>query len=155
MVQPPVPERVAGQGAVAEVAWLGAGLKALVVPAVGKRPISLQLVTPGVGGEGGIDFSPGHIPMPVDVPFGHGVGNSLKAEHPHQPIEDHTSVMVLDCCNQASVDCLVAQIVDTGNLTGDTADPADKEPGGRASFHDQAGEWATGSSRQINATNRR
>ena len=51
MVEPAVPQRIPGQGATAEVARLGASLKPLVVLAVGKRPIPLELVAPGVGGE--------------------------------------------------------------------------------------------------------
>jgi hypothetical protein len=48
-----------------ELAWLGASLKALVVPAVGERPIPLKLGTPGITGERGLDVRPGRIPVPV------------------------------------------------------------------------------------------
>jgi hypothetical protein len=51
LVQPAVPEAVPGQGAIAEFVRLGTRLESLVVPAVGKRPIPLELVAPGVGGE--------------------------------------------------------------------------------------------------------
>ena len=129
MVQPAVPERMPGQGAIAELVRLGAGLGTLVVPAAGKRPIPLQLVAPGVGGEGRFDFRPRHVPMPIHIPLGHGIGDSLKAEHPHQPIEDRGSVMVFDCSNEASLDCINLKVVDAGNLTGNVADPPNKRSG--------------------------
>ena len=129
MVEPAVPQRMPGQGAIAELVRLGAGLESLVVPAVGKRPIPLQLVAFGVGGERVLDFRPRHVPVPVHVPLGHGVGDSLKAEDPHQPIEDHTGVMVFDCRNEAGFDCVMPEIVDASNLTGKVADSPDKGSG--------------------------
>ena len=115
-----------GQGAIGELVRRGAGLETLVVPAVGKRPIPLELVAPGVGGEASFDFRPRHVPVPIHVPLGDGIGNSLKAEHPHQPIEDRRSVMVFNCSNEASFDCINLKVVDAGNLTGNVADPANK-----------------------------
>ena len=75
------------------------------------------------------DFRPRHVPVPIHIPLGHGIGDSLKAEHPHQPIEDRRSVMVFDCSNEASFDCVIPQIVDPGNLTGNVADPANNGSG--------------------------
>jgi hypothetical protein len=51
LIKPAVRERVPGHGAIGEVSWLGAGLESLVVPAVSKGPIPLELVTFRVGGE--------------------------------------------------------------------------------------------------------
>ena len=118
-----------GQGAIGEFVRLGAGLESLVVPAAGKRPIPLELVAPGVGGEGSFDFRPRHVPVPIHVPLGDGIGDSLKAEHPHQPIEDRRGVMVFDCSNEASVDCINLKVVDAGNLASNVADPANNRLG--------------------------
>src|SRR5450830_1816583 len=101
-----------GKGAIAELVRLGTRLESLVVPAVGKRPIPLELVATGVGGERGFDGRPRHVPMPIHVPIGHGVRDSLMAKLAHQPIENRRSVMILDCCNQASLDCVMPEIVD-------------------------------------------
>ena len=67
--------------------------------------------------------------MPIHIPLGHGIGDSLKAEHPHQPIEDRRSVMVFNCSNEPSFDCINLKVVDAGNLTGNVADPANKRLG--------------------------
>ena len=83
---------MAGQGAIGKFVRLSAGLESLVVLAASERPIPLELVAPRVGGEGSFDVRPRDVSMPVHVPLGHGVGDSLKAEHPHQPIEDRRSV---------------------------------------------------------------
>ena len=72
--------------------------------------------------------------MPVDVPLGNGVGDPLIAEHPHQPIEDSRGVMVLDCSDEASFDCVMPQIVDASNLTGNGAHLANKRAGVLHSF---------------------
>jgi hypothetical protein len=109
------------QGAIAEFVRRGAGLETFVVPAVGKRPIPLQLVAPGIGGEVSFDFRPRHVPVPIHIPLGDGIGDSLKAEHPHQPIEDRRSVMVFDCSDEASFDCAIPQIVDPCDLASNVA----------------------------------
>ena len=93
-----------GQRTTGKLIRIGASLEALVVPAVGKRPIPLKLVAAGFGGEGSFDFCPSHVTMPIDVPIGDGVGNPLVAELPDQPIENLTSVMVGDCIDEASSD---------------------------------------------------
>ena len=129
LVQPAVPERMPGQGAIGEFVRFGAGLETFVVPAAGKRPIPLELVAPGVGGEGSFDFRPRHVPVPIHIPLGHGIGDSLKAEHPHQPIEDHGSVMVFNCSTEATVDCVIPQIVDPGNLASNATDPSNNGSG--------------------------
>jgi hypothetical protein len=67
--------------------------------------------------------------MPIHVPIGHGVGNPLVANLPHQPIENRKSVMVLDCCNQASVDCIMPEIVDARDLPGKIGDSPNKGTG--------------------------
>ena len=108
-----------GQGAIAEFVRRSAGLESLMVPAVGKRPIPLELVATGVDGERGFDVCPRHVSMPIHVPVGHGVRDTLVAKLAHQPIENRRSVMVLDCCNQASVDCIMPEIVDAGIAAGD------------------------------------
>ena len=87
-----------------KVSGVGAGLEPLVVPAVGKRPIPLELVAARIGGDRSFDFRPRHVPMPFDVPIGDGVGNPLVANLPDQPIEDPTGVMVGDCTDEASSD---------------------------------------------------
>src|SRR5450756_1556389 len=97
-----------------------------MVPAVGKRPIPLELVATGVGGERGFDVCPRHVPMPIHVPIGHGVRDTLVAQLVHQPIEDHSGVMVLDCSNEASVDCIMPEIVDARDLPGKIADSPNK-----------------------------
>jgi hypothetical protein len=129
LVQPPVPEAMPGQGAVAELFRLGAGLEALVVPAVGKRPIPLELVATGVGGERVFDIRPGHVPMPIHVPIGHGVRDTLVAKLAHQPIEDRRSVMGCDGSAEAGCDCVNLKVVDAGNLTGKVADSPNKRAG--------------------------
>jgi hypothetical protein len=96
LVQPAVPEAMPGQRAIAELVRLGTRLESLMVPAVGECPIPLQPVAAWFGAEGAFNFCPRHVAMPVDVPFGYGVGDSLKAEHPHQPIEDQCGVMGFD-----------------------------------------------------------
>ena len=111
-----------GQGAIAELVRRSAGLESLVVPAVGKRPIPLELVAPGVGGERGFDGRPRHVPMPIHVPIGHGVRDPLVANLPDQPIEDHGGVMGFDSSNEASVDCVMPEIVDARDLPGNIAD---------------------------------
>src|SRR5450830_1682683 len=118
-----------GKGAIAELVRLGASLESLVVPAVGKRPIPLELVATGVGGERPFDVCPRHVPMPIHVPIGHGVRDTLVAKLAHQPIENSRSVMVLDCCKEASVDCVMPEIVDAGNLTGNVAYPPNNGSG--------------------------
>jgi hypothetical protein len=67
--------------------------------------------------------------MPIHVPIGHGVGNALVAKLAHQPIENRRSVMVLDCCNQASVDCIMPEIVDARDLPSKIADSPNKRLG--------------------------
>jgi hypothetical protein len=67
--------------------------------------------------------------MPIHVPISHGVGNPLVAKLAHQPIEDRRGVMVLDCCNQASVDCVMPEIVDACDLPGNIADSPNKGTG--------------------------
>lgn len=47
------------------------------------------------------------------------------AKFSHQPIEDHPGVMVFDCCDEASFDCVMPEIVDASNLTGKGADSPD------------------------------
>jgi hypothetical protein len=118
-----------GQGAIAELVRLGAGLESFVVPAAGKRPIPLELVTPGVGGEWCRDGRPRHVPMPIHVPIGHSVRDTLVANLADQPIENRRSVMVLDCCNQASVDCIIPEIVDARDLASNIADSPNKRLG--------------------------
>ena len=123
LVQPTVPKWMSGQGAIAELVRFGAGLESLVVPAAGERPIPLQLVAPGVGGERPFNFCPRHIAMPIHVPLGHSVGDSLEAQLADQPIEDHSGVMVFDCSNEPGFICVIPQIVDAGNRTGKVAYP--------------------------------
>ena len=129
LVEPTVPERMPGQGAIAEFVRLGAGLRTLVILAAGKPPIPLELVAPGVGGERCRNVRPRHIAMPVYVPIGHGVGDSLEAQLVHQPIEDRRGVMVFDCSNEASCDGVMPEIVDPCNLAGNVAYPANKRSG--------------------------
>src|SRR5450759_3399783 len=118
-----------GQGTIAELVRRSAGLESLVVPAVGKRPIPLELVAPGVGGERCRDGRPRHISMPIHVPVGHGVRDTLVANLSDQPIENRRSVMVLDCCNQASRECVMPEIVDARDLPGKSADSPNKGAG--------------------------
>ena len=146
LVQPAVPERMPGQGAIGEFVRRGAGLETFVVLAVGKRPIPLELVAPGVGGEASFDFRPRHVPVPIHIPLGDGIGDSLEAEHPHQPIEDRRSVMVFNCSTEPSLDCINLKVVDAGNLTGNGADPANKGLGMPHSLS-RTSDWATGLSR--------
>ena len=115
-----------GQGAIGELVRLGAGLRTLVVLAASKRPIPLELVAPGVGAEASFDFRPRHVPMLIHIPLGDGIGDSLEAEHPHQPIEDRRSVMVFNCSTEASLDCINLKVVDPGNLTGNGRRPAEQ-----------------------------
>ena len=120
---------MAGQGAIAEFVRLGAGLRTLVILAAGKPPIPLELVAPGVGGERCRNVRPRHIAMPVYVPIGHGIGDSLEAQLVDQPIEDRRSVMVFNCSNEASCDGVIPEIVDPCNLTGNVAYPANNRLG--------------------------
>src|SRR5450830_1526626 len=99
-----------GKGAIAELVRLGASLESLVVPAVGKRPIPLELVAPGVGGERPFDVCPRHVSMPIHVPVGHGVRDPLVANLSDQPIEDPSGVMVFDWRDEAGFDCVMPQI---------------------------------------------
>ena len=115
-----------GQRTTGKVRGVGAGLEPLVVPAVGKRPIPLELVAAGVSGKRPFDFRPRHVPMPFDVPIGDGVGNPLVAKLPDQPIEDHRSVMVGDCTDEARSDCGTLKVIDPCTLTGNPADLANK-----------------------------
>ena len=112
-----------GRGQSANCVRLGAGLHTLMVLAIGERPIPLELVAPGIGAERRFDFRPRHVPVPIHIPFGHGIGDSLKAKHPHQPIEDRGGVMVRDCSNEATVDCVIPQIVDACDLASNVAYP--------------------------------
>jgi len=118
-----------GQGTIRKVIGVGAGLESLVVPAAGKRPISLELCATRVGGEGNFDFRPSHIPMLVDVPIGDGVGNSLVANRMDQPIKDHRGLMVGDGIDEASGDCVTLNFIDPSTLTGNPADLVDNRPG--------------------------
>src|SRR5450830_1854832 len=115
-----------GKGAIAELVRLGTRLESLVVPAVGKRPIPLELVAPGGGGERGFDGRPRHISMPIHVPVGHGVRDTLVANLSDQPIEDPSGVMGFDSSNEASVDCVMPEIVDARDLPGKIADSPNK-----------------------------
>jgi hypothetical protein len=126
LVQPTVPKAMPGQRAIAELVRLGASLESLVVVAASKRPIPVELVASGVGGERPFDVCPRHISMPIDVPVGHGVRDPLVANLPDQPIEDHGGVMGCDCRNQASVDCVMPEIVDARDLPGKIADSPNK-----------------------------
>ena len=92
-------------------------------PPAGKRPIPLELVAPGFAAERPFDFRPCHVPMPIHVPVGHGVGNPLVAKLAHQPIEDSGGVTVFDCVDEASFDCAIPQIVDAGGLASNVAYP--------------------------------
>jgi hypothetical protein len=47
----------------------------------------------------------------------------------HQPIENRRSVMILDCCNQASLDCVMPEIVDACDLASNIADSPNKRLG--------------------------
>jgi hypothetical protein len=67
--------------------------------------------------------------MPIHVPIGHGVRDTLMAKLAHQPIENRRSVMALDCCNQASVDCVMPEIVNARDLPGNIADSPNKGAG--------------------------
>ena len=100
-----------------------------MVLAAGKPPIPVELVAPGVGGERCRNVRPRHIAMPVYVPIGHGIGDSLEAQLVDQPIEDRRSVMVFNCSNEASCDGVIPEIVDPCNLTGNVAYPANKRSG--------------------------
>ena len=121
-----------GQGTIGKVSGVGAGLESLVVPAVSKRPIPLELGAAGASGEGSFDVRPRHVPMAIDVPIGDGVGNSLMAKLSDQPIEDLTGVMVGDRTDEASSDRVTLNFVDPCRLTGNPADLADK---GRGVLH--------------------
>ena len=132
LIQPAVSEAMPGHGTIGKVIRVGAGLESLVVPAVGKRPIPLELVAARVGGEGSFDVRPRHGPMPIDVPIGDGVGNSLVADLSDQPIKDPRGVMVGDCTDKASSDCVTLNFIDPCRLTGNPADLADK---GRGVLH--------------------
>ncbi|MFZ2079360.1 MAG: hypothetical protein WAV38_22470 [Xanthobacteraceae bacterium] len=129
LIQPAVSEAMPGQGTIRKVIGVRAGLESLVVPAVSERPISLKLGAARVGGEATFDFRPRHIPMPIDVPIGDGVGNSLMAKLSEQPIEDHRGVMVGDCPDEASSDRVTLNFIDPGNLTGNPTHLADKRSG--------------------------
>jgi len=129
LIQPAVSEAMPGQGTIGKVIGVCAGLESLVVPAVSKRPIPLELVAAWVGGEGSFDFRPRHVPMAIDVPIDDGVGNSLMAKLSDQPIEDLTGVMVGDCPDEASCDRGILKVIDPGNLTGNPAHLANKRSG--------------------------
>ena len=114
------------------------------------QPVNAQypwsLSHPGLVARRSFDFRPRHVSVPIHVPLGHGIGDSLKAEHPHQPIEDRRGVMVCDCSNEASVDCVIPQIVDPCDLASNVADPPNK----RSRMPHALGltsEWRTGVAR--------
>ena len=129
LIQPAVSEPMPRHRTIGKVIGVSAGLESLVVPAVSKRPIPLELVAARVGGEGSFDIRPRHVPMSVDVPIGDGVGNSLVTNLPDQPIEDHRGVMVGDCPDEASSDCVTLNFIDPGTLPGNPADLAGKGRG--------------------------
>ena len=143
-----------GDRTTGKVIGVGAGLESLVVPAVSKRPIPLELVATRVGGEGSFDVRPRHGPMPINVPISNSVGDSLVADLSDQPIEDHRGVMVGDRTDEASSDCVTLNFIDPCRLTGNPADLADKGLGMLHSLT-KNGERPTGLPCQINATNRR
>ena len=65
LIQPAVSEPMPGQRTIGKVIGVGAGLESLVVPAVGKRPIPLELGAARAGGEAGFDVRPRHGPTVV------------------------------------------------------------------------------------------
>jgi hypothetical protein len=129
LIQPAVSEPMPGQGTIGKVIGVAAGLESLVVPAVSKPPIPLELVAARVGGEATFDFRPRHVPMSVDVPIGDGVGNSLVANLPDQPIKDHRGVMGCDCADEASLDGVIPKVIDPCNLTSNPANLANNGSG--------------------------
>jgi hypothetical protein len=72
------------------------------------------------------DGRPRHVPMPIHVPIGHGVRDTLMAKLAHQPIENRRSVMAFDGSDEAGLGCITLQVVDARDLPGKIADSPNK-----------------------------
>ncbi len=78
LIQATVPEPMAGQGTGGKLVRRGARLLPFPIAAAGECPISVELATPRMGGEGIRNLGPGHVAVAIDIPRGDGVRDSLE-----------------------------------------------------------------------------
>ena len=129
LVEAAVPQAMPGQGALVEVIRLGACLKSLVVLAACEPPIPLQLMAAGLLPKRSFNLRPRYVAVAINVPVSDCIRDPLKAEDPHQPVENLGCIVGLDGANQTCVVCIMTQIVDTRHVTGNLADLPNKRLG--------------------------